>query len=302
MSVPKLHHHLPQSYQQGFCLEGRLWVFDRVTGKFRRDQPKNIAAITNDYTIYRDGGTKDTRVEKFFAQLDGAGVPIIRKLRTRELLSGDERLTFSWYLAFLVARVPRFKRWINEHETARRKLFDREHLKSPRQLQDVIDRSGLPDDVRAEADANLMFEMLTSEEYAVSVGHNYGVRLLMEAGIDLMPRIHDLCWLVCHASEESQFIASDNPVVEDPSGRMVACPIASDTALMMMPSPSDKLFNYDKDTPSDIVHLTNVATAKASERLVLARDEDYLRRVVREAGIEGEPPAEFVDIGPPPTR
>jgi hypothetical protein len=37
-----------------------------------------------------------------------------------------------------------------------------------------------------------MFEMLKSEEYSVSVGHNYGVRLVVEAGIDLMPRIHDL--------------------------------------------------------------------------------------------------------------
>jgi hypothetical protein len=38
----------------------------------------------------------------------------------------------SWYLASLVARIPRFKRWINEHETARRKVFDRECLRSPR--------------------------------------------------------------------------------------------------------------------------------------------------------------------------
>ncbi len=47
-----------------------------MTGKFRRDKPKNVAAITHDYTIHRDDGTKDTRVEKFFSQLDGAAAAI----------------------------------------------------------------------------------------------------------------------------------------------------------------------------------------------------------------------------------
>ena len=164
----------------------------------------------------------------------------------------------------------------------------------------MIDSSGLPAEVRAEADAQLIFEMLTSEEYSVSAGHNYSVRLLVEAGIDLMPRVHDLCWLICHAAAGSQFITSDNPVVEDPSGQMVTFPVAADTALMMMAPPTGNLFNYDKDTPPDIVHLTNIETAKASERVVLGRDEDYLRRVVAEAGIEGTGPAPFVDIEPRP--
>jgi uncharacterized protein DUF4238 len=296
MSEPKLQHHLPQSYQQGFCVDDRLWVFDRTTGKFRRDQPKNVAAITHDYTIYKDDGTKDTKVEKLFSQLDGVALPIIGKLRGREQLSADERETFAWYLAFFAARVPRFKRWISEHETARRKLFDREHLKSRDQIQVMIDNSGLPADVRAEADAGLIFEMLTSEEYSVSVGHNYGVRLLVEAGIDFMPRVHDLCWVICHACAGSQFITSDNPVVEDPSGQMITFPVAADTALMMMAPPSDKLFNFDKDMPADIVHLTNIETAKASERLVLGPDESYLRGVVAESGIEGVRPAPLVEI------
>ena len=91
MSAAKLHHHLPQSYQDGFCVDGRIAVFDRVTRKFRRDQPKNVAAITHDYTIYREGGVKDTRAEEFLARIDGAAVPILLKLRAREPLTADER-------------------------------------------------------------------------------------------------------------------------------------------------------------------------------------------------------------------
>jgi hypothetical protein len=52
--------------------------------------------------------------------------------------------------------------------------------------------------------------------------------------------------------------------------------------------------------PPDLVHMTNVATAKASERLLLGRDETYLRRIVAEARSEGVSPSPFVHIGPSP--
>lgn len=300
MSSPKLHHHLPKSYQDGFCSEGRLVVFDRVTGRFRRDQPKNVAAITHDYTIYRAGGVKDIRVEEFLARIDGAAVPIAQKLRARIPLTADERQSFAWYLAYFFARVPRFERWLNEHETAKRKLFDREHLRSPAQLQEMIDKAPLTDAERAEANAELMFQMLKSEEYKVAIDHNGRVKLLVDTGIELMPRIHDLFWVIGHAGADSQFITTDNPLFEDSTGQLVTFPVAADTALLMMTPPGDRTHNYDKDVPAEIVHATNIAAARASERLILGRDEAYLRRVIDEAGIDGHPPPPLIDIGPPP--
>lgn len=300
MSEPKRHHHLPESYQAGFCEKGRVWVYDRETGKFRRDKPVNVAARTHDYTIYRSGEVKDTRVEKFFAAVDGAAVPLMAKLRVKEQLTADERQTFAWYLAYFATRVPRFRRRVNEEETARRKLHDREHLKSPAQLQELIDRSDLTAEERAQADAQLMFEMLKSEEYSVSLNHDYQVRLLFETGAELQPHFHDMNWIVGHATGRAQFVTTDNPVVEAASGAFMTFPIAADTGLMLMPTNADKVRQIHKDIPADLVHMTNVETARASERLVLARDESYLRQVVNEAGIEGTAAGPLVDIGPPP--
>jgi uncharacterized protein DUF4238 len=299
MAKPKLHHHLPQSYQDGFCQQGRIWVFDRATGKFRKDSPKNVAAITDDYTIYRNDGTRDTRVEELFAAIDSAGVPIIKKLRSRETLSGDERESFAWYLAGFVARVPRFRRWVNEHETARRKLHDRAYLKSPAQIQELIDKSDLSPDERAEADAQLMYEMLKSEEYSVSLDHNSQVKNLVETAIELQPRLHDLNWILGHATGESEFVTSDNPLIESASGAFLTFPVANDTALLMLPAEGDKVRITHKDMPRDLIHLGNIELAKASERLVLASNDDLLRRVVREAAIEDVPPKPLFDIGPP---
>ena len=299
---PKLHHHLPQSYQSGFCRDGRLWVYDRASDTFRRDSPRNVAAITHDYTIHRSDGTKDTFVEAALARIDGAGAPLTAKLRERVRLTADERQTYAWYIAFFAARVPRFRRWIDEHETARRKLFDREHLRSPEQLQHLIDNSDLTGAERAQADAELMFDMLTSEEYTVSLDQNSKVKAMVEEAIELMPRIHDLFWIVAHAVEGSQFITSDNPVVDTAEGQLATFAVAADTALMMMPTSRDRVFNFDRETPADVVHATNVETAKEAERLVLGRDEAYLRKVVEEAGIAGKRPEALIDIGPAPKR
>jgi hypothetical protein len=300
VAQPKLHHHLPQSYQDGFCEDGRLWVFDRSTGRFRRDQPKNVGAITHDYTIDRNG-VKDTRVEELFARVDGDAVPIIAKLRQRERLTADERETFAWYVASFAARIPRFRRWVNEQETARRKLFDREHLKSPAQLQELIDRH-LSEAERAEADAELMFEMLKTEQYSVSLNHNYQVRLAVETTIEMQPRIYDLSWVVAHTMPGSQFVTSDNPVVEveAQSGTFVTFPISSDAALLLVPTSGDVVRIAHKDMADDMVHPTNVQTARASERVVLARDGEYLKHVIADAGIEEQPAGPLVDIGPPP--
>lgn len=214
---------------------------------------------------------------------------------------GRRAAELAWYVAFFAVRVPRFRRWLNETETARRKLHDREHLRSAAQLQELVDKSDLSETERAEASAELMFEMLKTEDYIVTVGPDYGVRLLMEAGSEMMPTIHDLFWIIGHAAEGSELITSDNPLVQIGSNEAMTFPIAADAALMLMQSPSGKIHNYDKDMSPDIVHATNLATATESERLVIGRDEDYLRRVVEEAGIIGKEPARFADIGPPPT-
>jgi hypothetical protein len=56
---------------------------------------------------------------------------------------------------------------------------------------------------------------------------------------------------------------------------------------MLVPTADEKVRQLHKIMPEDMVHVANVQTARASERLVLARAEKYLRRVITEAGIEG---------------
>ena len=117
VSRPKLHHHVPVFYQEGFCRDGRLWVFDRVTGKYRHDQPKNVGAKTHDYSTTDADGRKNPKVEELLGQIEDAAKPIFAKLRGGLPLTQEDRENFAYYLGFFFVRGPRFQRMLDEMST-----------------------------------------------------------------------------------------------------------------------------------------------------------------------------------------
>jgi hypothetical protein len=54
-----LGHYLPQMYLARFTSHKRLHVFDRTTGKLRRDSTRNVAAITDYYLLTTPTGERD---------------------------------------------------------------------------------------------------------------------------------------------------------------------------------------------------------------------------------------------------
>jgi hypothetical protein len=68
MPPPKRHHYLPVFYQQGFCSDGFLWIYDWKENKFRRDQPINTAVIGRYYSFDAASGEESTAVEEFLAK------------------------------------------------------------------------------------------------------------------------------------------------------------------------------------------------------------------------------------------
>jgi hypothetical protein len=58
-----LAHYLPRCYLDAFTLDKRLFVFDRDTGKLRRDSPQNVAAITDYYIVTNESGEREESIE-----------------------------------------------------------------------------------------------------------------------------------------------------------------------------------------------------------------------------------------------
>ena len=105
-----LAHYLPRCYLDAFTAEQRLHVFDRDTGKLRRDTPKNVAAITDYYILRTESGEREERIEHgLLANLEASALPVLRRLANCEAISDQEHDIAATFFAFLCTRVPAFE-------------------------------------------------------------------------------------------------------------------------------------------------------------------------------------------------
>jgi len=105
-----LAHYLPRCYLDAFTAEQRLHVFDRVTGKLRRDTPKNVAVITDYYILKTEAGEREERIEHgLLADLETSASPVLRRLANCEPISDDEHDIAATFFAFLCTRIPAFE-------------------------------------------------------------------------------------------------------------------------------------------------------------------------------------------------
>ena len=296
MAAAAVHHHLPRSYQLRFSVAGRVWVFDRVTKRFRQDTPRNVAAARDDYTIRHADGRMDSRVEtEFLSRLDDRGAVLLEKLNARSQITMDEKEDFSWYLAFSLVRGPRFKRMLNEIGTAMWKSYTRSELQTEEAIREMIEECPhFSADERAAADPALLLEMIQSEDYTMALNRDYAVKLMMDHGAQLRHLFLESDWVVGHASRSTEFVTSDSPIVT--LGSVRAFPLGHDSCLMMVPGSGDRIAH--RDMPDEMVHQTNLDTARQAERTVIGT-EDYLRRVVAESRIDVEDPAPIAGVEPP---
>jgi len=79
MTIPKLHHYVPQFYLRRFVdRDGYLWVWDKKTDRVFRTRPKSIAAESNFYKLFEfaDAGADPMTMERHLSELE-ADVAII---------------------------------------------------------------------------------------------------------------------------------------------------------------------------------------------------------------------------------
>ncbi len=79
--IPKRHHIVSQMQLNRFTDEaGKLHSFNKKAGRLLYGSPKNAFFERHLYSIENEDGTKDTRLEQAFAELEGSANLIIEKI------------------------------------------------------------------------------------------------------------------------------------------------------------------------------------------------------------------------------
>jgi hypothetical protein len=114
MAKKKKHHYIPRFYLNGFVDPENypfLWVYDKRKIKPFKSKPENIAFETYYYSFKTPNGNKDSNTfEDMFDEIETNTGPILKKLKSCEMLNEEERLIFSVFLGFSLTRVPDFRK------------------------------------------------------------------------------------------------------------------------------------------------------------------------------------------------
>lgn len=114
MNAPKKHHFVPQMLLRRFCDDGgKLWYFNKkaIHLGVTSGRPEALFYEKHFYTV-NEGGVRDTSLESYFSQLEGAANTVIEKICNAALagkqpgLSVEEKKVWDLFLYFQWKRTP----------------------------------------------------------------------------------------------------------------------------------------------------------------------------------------------------
>jgi len=300
MPPPKRHHYLPIFYQEGFCRNSFLWIYDRKENKFRRDQPINTGVIGKYYTFETGNGEESAAIEEFLAKwIDTPAKNAIDKLVRGVPLTARERSDFSLFLSFLRVRTPDFEKEYKEGmkgigEHLFRRMFYNDEA-SDRKLRQMDPVRIVGKEMGFEEFKDYMF----SQVEAVP-GKLGWLEIMRNTAVRSAEMLFSLRWTVLTAPAGTSFITSDNPFTVVPPPGAVSCGIATPGAIKIVPltaravlgmgEPGEDLDCEIVKVPHETVETINDVVAKECDRFVMCQGDEegraFLEGIVKSTGID----------------
>jgi Protein of unknown function (DUF4238) len=303
---PKRHHYLPEFFLNGFCRNGKLWLFDRPRDGFREQTPENTGVKRLYYAFEDQAGTRHSEIETFLSRVEGDAKHCVDRLRAGHVLSQEERAKFAMFLALMHTRVPEFHEFVQEVNEKTTKATMRLLARQPGRLETLVQQANeMGGDPSVTADQ--MREFFERDEYRVRIDRSASLRLMMELAFGLANALNAANWGIFEAADGTSFVTSDNPVFPhypkqegfyptpflSPEVAKIA-PLAHDT-LLVMGGTGGLQVRRAADRAS--VRAYNVLTAHACLDYVIGRDEALVRSIVARAKVRTRPPRERVRMG-----
>jgi hypothetical protein len=258
-------------------------------------------AVRNDYYSFVDAlGNKDTTIENpVLSGIEGATIPVIRKLEERQEISLDDRMVLSLFVTLMLVRTTTFERTHNEMGEQLHKFRNRHLFSSPGAVAEMMktlpEAMNTPDAPTAQE----IYEFVKDDEYTVKFHRNASLEMMLGLAIELTPVIAGLGWIIGHAASDAAFVTSDAPFVISPppdwpfpdiSGRGILVrgstkAIALSQRLCLSMGDPGGFFGH-LDLQSDGVRKNNLAFASRAERFVISPNEASLRDIVSFLGWE----------------
>ncbi|WP_165218663.1 DUF4238 domain-containing protein [Affinirhizobium pseudoryzae] len=289
----KRHHYVPDFYLRHFADENDVvWIYDKrakhVEASIRWSDPSNVALQGNIYSVRKDDGTYDDRLDQWLQGVEDKAAPIHRKLMSGIMVEGQEKADYAVFLASLATRTPAILNRVAELHGAYiqsrtiRILADEQHFRKEMEDFKKSPFCADPDQVDIEAIA----KFLKNRMYKLRIHQQAGLRAFQVTD-KLTDKFFEMEWNLCD-SEGRKLVTSDNPLVQTfigtaPTKEQRAKPIEE---LVTVPlSPSVMLELRWKSGASAKVRRPGEEAAGLYNSIRAANAEQYVFASSRDAGI-----------------
>jgi len=216
--VPRGQHVIPRMHLQHFAGSrppGQVWTFNKNSGAAWSAVPEETAKQTHFYSVEKDDGTYDTRIEEFLSECEGKAAPTYERLITGipPPANSQEKADFALFAALLHVRTASMRRDAGEMIARFEQIHRYAYGAHEKAFAGLIKRVEKDQGKKLSQDEReKMREMLVDPStYTVQVPKERTL-FALGAADKLAPILFNMNWSLIGAAEGS-FITSDNPLV-----------------------------------------------------------------------------------------
>jgi hypothetical protein len=297
---PKRQHFLPKFYLDGFCVDGKLAVYDRTNGLIRVAQPLNTGVIGHFYTLTDADGNQRFEIEKMLSEWESAASPIIAKLAAKELLTDDERSDLAIFVALAGFRTPEMADSLKQMNSSVVDDCAKFMFSSVKQAKALMQASkgNTISDTQLEIEAQALVNFVQSGNYQITTKHSWAVMTALKLAFKIAPILDSRQWLVLHRqNNKKSFVTTDAPLllgtdeIRPPSiwgigfanpDAIITFSLTQSCALVMG---GDNRGLQHREIDGELIRKINRGIASGCQRFVIGRDVALIKSVTDSLGL-----------------
>jgi hypothetical protein len=222
----KAQHTVPSLHLRNFVGKapaGQVWTYDSVNGRSWSQIPEETGTATHFYSIQKEDGTQDTRIEELLSANESRAAPVYERLVRSEIPKKDTqaRVHFAEFVAMMYVRTSGMRRMNAEiHSRGLQTLsfaYAQNDAAFIRLIKEVEKERG--ETITPEAMEEVRAMMRDPSAYEVEIPKHMTLSLLGAAD-KIAPIIYNMTWSLARPLS-GFFITGDHPVIRtvDPKTR-----------------------------------------------------------------------------------
>lgn len=212
--VKKRHHAQPEFYLRGFCEPSadRVWVYDFEATEPRCTGVENASVERYRYSVTREDGSRDNRLEDWIANAESKAAPVLRNLVAGDDINLQERSDFASFMALMHVRTDSARELyaqmiaggmqIEAYATAKRDRAFAQMMEGFQKQHGAM---------TAEEIEQVRQALIDPKDFVISVDKEATLAVLSVHDA-LLPIFFKMEWSVVIAKGPHYFVTSDNPL------------------------------------------------------------------------------------------